>query len=134
MEFLRSLNILMYITVSQREMQDTALLVSHVWLLCPWDSPGENTEVDCHSLLQGIFLTQRLNLSLLHLLHWQVDSLSLSHLGRLDDPLGPFKSMRTWFLKAHTGTFQTRLLRLCTHNAEVPGLTPGQEVDPTCGN
>ena len=65
-EFLRSLNILMYITVSQREMQDTALLVSHVWLLCPWDSPGENTEVDCHSLLQGIFLTQRLNLSLLH--------------------------------------------------------------------
>ena len=56
----------MYITVSQREMQDTALLVSHVWLLCPWDSPGENTEVDCHFPLQGIFLTQRLNLSLLH--------------------------------------------------------------------
>ena len=85
-------------------------------------------------LLQGIFLTQGSNLSLLHLLHWQVDSLSLSHLGSLDDPLGPFKSMRTLFLKAHTGTFQTRLLRLCTHNAEVPGLTPGQEVDPTCGN
>ena len=29
-------------------------------------------------LLQGIFLTQRLNL---YLLHWQVDSLPLSHLG-----------------------------------------------------
>ena len=27
------------------------------------------------------FLTQRLNLCLLHLLHWQVDSLPLSHLG-----------------------------------------------------
>ena len=26
-------------------------------LLCPWDSPGETTGVDCHSLLQGIFLT-----------------------------------------------------------------------------
>ena len=32
----------------------------------------------CHFLLQGIFLTQGLNLSLLH---WQVDSLLLSHLG-----------------------------------------------------
>ena len=25
-------------------------------LLCPWDSPGKNTGVDYHSLLQGIFL------------------------------------------------------------------------------
>ena len=25
---------------------------------CPWDSPGKNTGVDCHVLLQGIFLTQ----------------------------------------------------------------------------
>ena len=32
-------------------------------------------------LLQGIFLTQRLNPCLLHLLHWQADSLPLSHLG-----------------------------------------------------
>ena len=31
--------------------------------------------------LQGIFPTQGLNLSLLHLLHWQTDSLSLSLLG-----------------------------------------------------
>ena len=34
----------------------------------------------CHFLLQGIFLTQDLNLGLLHLLHWQADSLPLSHL------------------------------------------------------
>ena len=26
-------------------------------LLCPWDSPGKNTGVGCHFLLQGIFLT-----------------------------------------------------------------------------
>ena len=32
----------------------------------------------CHSLLQGIFPTQELNLWLLHLLHWQVDSLPLA--------------------------------------------------------
>ena len=35
-------------------------------LLYPWDSPGKNTGVDCHFLLQGIFPTQRLNLGLLH--------------------------------------------------------------------
>ena len=35
-------------------------------LLCPWDSPGKNTGVDCHSLLQSIFPTQGLNLGLLH--------------------------------------------------------------------
>ena len=32
----------------------------------PWDSPGTNTGVGCHPLLQGIFLTQELNLGLLH--------------------------------------------------------------------
>ena len=34
-----------------------------------------NTGLDCHFLLQGIFLTQGSNLSLLHLLNWQVSSL-----------------------------------------------------------
>ena len=34
--------------------------------LCPWNSPGKNTGVAGHSLLQGIFLTQGLNLGLLH--------------------------------------------------------------------
>ena len=35
-------------------------------LLCPWDSPGKNTGAGCHSLVQGIFPAQRLNLGLLH--------------------------------------------------------------------
>ena len=35
-------------------------------LCCPWNSPVKNTGVGCHSLLQGIFLTQGLNLGLLH--------------------------------------------------------------------
>ena len=34
-------------------------------LLCPWDSPGKNTGVGCHVLLQGIFLSHRLNPSLM---------------------------------------------------------------------
>ena len=33
-------------------------------LLHPWGFPGKNTRVGCHFLLQGIFLTQELNLSL----------------------------------------------------------------------
>ena len=35
-------------------------------LLCPWDLPGKNTGLDCYFLPQGIFPTQRSNLSLLH--------------------------------------------------------------------
>ena len=32
----------------------------------PWDSPGKNAGVGCHSLFQGIFPSQGLNLGLLH--------------------------------------------------------------------
>ena len=35
-------------------------------LLCPWDSPGKNTGVACHSFLQGIFPIQGSNPGLLH--------------------------------------------------------------------
>ena len=33
---------------------------------CPWDSPGKNTGVDCHSLLQRIFPTHGSKPGLLH--------------------------------------------------------------------
>ena len=48
---------------------------------CPWNSPGKNTGVDCHFLLQGIFPTQGLNLSLLHC--WQI-LYHLSHQGNIE--------------------------------------------------
>ena len=35
-------------------------------LLCSWNSPGKNTGVVCHALLQGIFPTQGLNPGLPH--------------------------------------------------------------------
>ena len=41
-------------------------------------SPGKNTGMGCHSLLQGIFPTQGWNLCLLRLLHWQAGSLPLA--------------------------------------------------------
>ena len=51
-------------------------------LLCPWGSPGKNTGVGCHALLQGILLTQGLNPCLLCPLHWQVGSLPLEPAGK----------------------------------------------------
>ena len=42
------------------------------------NSPGKNTGVGCHALLQGIFPTQGLNLCLLCLLHYQAGSLPLA--------------------------------------------------------
>ena len=44
----------------------------------PWNSPGKNTGAGYHFLFQGILPNQGSNS---HLLHWQVDSLPLSHLG-----------------------------------------------------
>ena len=35
-------------------------------LPCPWDFTSKNTGVDCHFLLQGVFLIQGLDLSLLY--------------------------------------------------------------------
>ena len=51
-------------------------------LPCPWDSAGKSTGVGCHALLQGIFQTQGLKLSLLGLLHWQPGSLPLAPPGK----------------------------------------------------
>ena len=46
---------------------------------CPWDPPGKNTGVGCHSLLQGIFPIQGLNPCLLH---GEVDSFPLAPPGK----------------------------------------------------
>ena len=48
-------------------------------LLCPWDSPGKNSGMDCRSFLQGIFPIQGSNSSLLHC-RWVL--YHLSHQGR----------------------------------------------------
>ena len=47
-------------------------------LLCPWHSPGKNTGVGSHSLLQRIFLTQESNPGLLRCR--QILTLSESHI------------------------------------------------------
>ena len=46
------------------------------------DSPSKNTGVDCHALLQWVFLTQGSNPRILCLLHWQAGSLPLVPSGK----------------------------------------------------
>ena len=62
-------------------------------LRCPLDSPGKNTRVDCHALLQGIFPTQELNLNLLCLLRWQACSLSRVPPGKPNYTLSSVQSL-----------------------------------------
>ena len=64
----------------------------------PWDSPGKNTRVGCYLLFQGIFLTQGLNLGLLHC---RQTLYALSHQGRPTSQirLGLFLCVK---LKRHT--------------------------------
>ena len=53
------------------------------------DSPGKNTGVGCHALLQGTLLTQRWSWHLLCLLHWQAASLPLVPPGKPSQELDP---------------------------------------------
>ena len=57
-------------------------------LLCPWNSPGKNTGVRSHSLLQ-IFLTQRMNLGFPHCRQ------ILYHLSQQGSPFG----CESWTMK-----------------------------------
>ena len=62
-------------------------VLSHVQLFVVYPTPlsmgcsRQDTGVGCHFLLQGIFPMQGWNMCLWCLLHWQVGSLPLSHLG-----------------------------------------------------
>ena len=75
-------------TVPQKIKHRMTMHVYYKSLLCntmncslPGSSPGKNTGVGCHALLQGIFPTQGLNPSLFFLLHWQA-GLSLKPHGK----------------------------------------------------
>ena len=57
-----------------------------------WNFPSKNTGVSCYSLFQGIFQTQGSNL---HLLHWQKNSLPLSHLGSHDSSETNYKRLKS---------------------------------------
>ena len=75
-------------------------------LFCPWNSPGKNTGVGCHALLQGSFLIQGSNPCLLCLLHWR----------QILDPLSQWRSLM----------FQSKYvnLRLSPQPLRVPAVAP----------
>ena len=55
-----------YACTHTNSVQSCPTLCNHMFL-CLWDSPGKNTGVGCHGLLQRIFSTQELNHCLIHL-------------------------------------------------------------------
>ena len=72
-----------------------------VLTLHPWDSPGENTRVGYHALLQGIFLIHGSNPNPLCLLHWQAGLLFITSI-TWEAPLmvlGWLKSLFGFFCK-----------------------------------
>ena len=77
-------------------------------LLSPWTFPGK-TGVGCHSHFQGIFASQESNL---HTLHWQMDSLLLSHLGSL--PATHIATLLLIFLLNITLVLQVKITVLAT--------------------
>ena len=63
-------------------IESRSVMSSSLWphgVYIPWNSPGKNTGVGCHVLLQGIFLTQELNPHSIACSAGDVDSLLLSH-------------------------------------------------------
>ena len=76
-------------------------------LLCPWDFPGKNSGVGCHSLLWGIFPIQGSNPCLLYLLHWQVDSLPLAPHGN------PLCLWKYYLYMPDFSVFSSHILSFC---------------------
>ena len=109
-------------------------------LLCPWDFPGKDTGVECHFLLQGIFLTQGWNPSLPHL---QANSLPLSHqrsprcnLVSSKWALGPearTSSRTLFFLTTATGWLNADMAdRLACSPSLSPPQSPAFSKQPLC--
>ena len=69
-------------------------------LLCPWDSPGKNTGVGCHALLQGISQTWGLNSCLPASPPLQADALPTESPGKPEERLSHFNKQcwENWIL------------------------------------
>ena len=97
---LRQCLLLCWVTCAQLCIQ----LFQTLWttrLLCPWNFPGKNAGVGCHFLHLGIFPTHESNPSLLHWLHWQVESLSLAPPGKSAEGSSSQRAFPTSMLTPH---------------------------------
>ena len=80
-------------------------------LLCPWQFLGKKTGVGSHSFLQGIFLTQILNLHLLHCgreTQWhpragEEEMLQIKQWGRKKIQIPPLLCLFFWLCPQHFG-------------------------------
>ena len=97
---------------------------------------SKNTGVNCHALLQGISPTWGLNPCLLHLLHWQADSLPVAPPGK---PLNwKFSSLLLFHLLVFVQKIRMRLknnivLSVCSdslwsHGVSTSWNSPGQNT------
>ena len=117
-------------------------LFATVWivtprLLCPRDSPGQNTGVGCHALLQGTFLTRGSNLSLLCLLHGQLSSLPLAPPGT--SPFKYYLASSPGEPEGHAGLSQVLFLFVLMQRGQFrrPPFYPGDPprksiIEPAC--
>ena len=86
-------------------------------LLCPWDSPGKNTGVCCHTLRQGIFLTQGSNPHLSYLQYKPAGSLPLMPPGkpRILPAQSKYPTNTRYFLKFYLFIWNTLGLNSLLH-------------------
>ena len=92
-----------WITGSMHESESCSVVSNSLpphGLYSPWNSPGQNTGVGRLSLLQGIFLTQGLNRSLLH---YRQILYQLSYQGSPKVLEFDIKSEKIYFLKCLEG-------------------------------
>ena len=83
-----ALSPLVYCFFEKERLQNSDLMDRRPQDSCPWNSPGKNTGVSSHSLLQGIFPTQGSNLGPLHC---RVNYYHLSHQEKSFISLGEWK-------------------------------------------
>ena len=108
-------------------------------LYSPWNSPGQNTRVGSHSLLQGFFPTQGSNPGLLHC---RKILYQLSHQGHPTDPASHSNSLSGNF--SPLGLYKSLCLlpgfpggsdgKVPAYSAGDPGLIPGLGISFGEGN
>ena len=119
-------------SVLSHSLQSHGLLPTK--LLCPWNSPGQNTGVGCHFFLQGIFPTQGSNPGLLYLLYsrqilsrWATGEARLSSEGSSIVPLGSLHILQ--FTLYFLNSLLLSLLFSITYNLHLTS-PPQPQADP----
>ena len=106
-------------TTTQNQRVCVCFLFSHVWFFAtPWTVAHQAPRrAGWHFLLQEIFQTQVSNPSLLHLLHWQADSLRLA-------PPGKPHGIKIWLSNSVPRFMHSKSFQLCSTLGNPLGHSP----------